>query len=113
MYPCVINSLMAARIPSAQARGHHAVNRGADPGAQTRRTIASDPSEKFVTEGVAEVGPKEDYFAFVEGECLGALLRRHLGVGSERGYTSLGRMRVTVERTKAPDPSWETYGRGA
>ena len=72
-----------------------------------------DPSEKFVAEGVVEVGPKEDYFAFVDGEYLGALLRRHFGVGSERGYTSLGRMRVTVERIEDPDPSGETPGRGA
>jgi len=26
-----------------------------------------DPPEKFVVEGIVEVGPKEDYFAFVEG----------------------------------------------
>jgi hypothetical protein len=57
-----------------------------------------DPSEKFVTEGSMELGPKEDYFVFVDGEYLGKLLRTHFGIGPEPGYTSLGRLRVTVER---------------
>ena len=57
-----------------------------------------DPSGKFVTEGKVELGPKEDYFVFVDGEYLGKLLRMHLGVDAEAGYTSLGRMRVTIER---------------
>ena len=62
-----------------------------------------DPSGKFVREGRVELGPKEDYFVFVDGEYLGKLLRTNLGVDAEAGYTSLGRMRVTVERLEEPD----------
>jgi hypothetical protein len=69
------------------------------------RTDTLDLSDKLIMEGIVEVGPKEDYFAFVDGEYLGALLRRHFGVGPERGYTSLGRLRITVERLEEPGPS--------
>ena len=55
-----------------------------------------DSSEKFVAEGQAELGPKEDFFLFINGEYLGTLLRTHFGVDAETGYTSLGRLRVTV-----------------
>ena len=72
-----------------------------------------DLPEKFVVEGIVEVGPKEDYFAFVDGEHLGALLRRLFGVEPERGYTSLGRLRITVERLEDHDPTGETPDRGA
>jgi hypothetical protein len=61
-----------------------------------------DPSEKFVREGIVELGPKEDYFTFVDGEYLGKLLRTHFGVDPEAGYTSLGRLRLTVERLEEP-----------
>ena len=57
-------------------------------------------SEKFVVEGSTELGPKEDSFIFVDGEHLGTLLREHLGVSAEVGYTPLGRMRITVERVE-------------
>ena len=57
-----------------------------------------DPSEKFVADGSVELGPKEDYFIFLEGEHLGTMLRKHFGVDAETGYTSLGRLRITVER---------------
>ena len=57
-----------------------------------------DSSEKFVADGSVELGPKEDYFVFLDGEHLGTLLRRHFGVKAESGYTPLGRLRVTVER---------------
>ena len=63
-----------------------------------------DPSEKFVAEGTVDLGPKEDFFVFVNGEFLGTLLRKHFGVEAETGYTSLGRMRVTVERIEEPAP---------
>jgi len=49
-----------------------------------------------------ELGPKEDYLTFVDGKYLGKLLRTHLGVNAEPGYTSLGRLRVTVERVEEP-----------
>lgn len=64
-----------------------------------------DSSEKFVREGNVEVGPKADFFVFVDGEYLGTLLSEHFGVGAEPGYTSLGRLRVTVERLEEPDSS--------
>ena len=51
-----------------------------------------------------ELGPKEDFFLFVNGEYLGTLLRTHFGVEAEIGYTSLGRLRVTVERIEEPAP---------
>lgn len=57
-----------------------------------------DPSEKFGADGSVELGPKEDYFIFLEGEHLGTMLRKHLGVNAETGYTPLGRLRITVER---------------
>ena len=57
-----------------------------------------DPSEKFVLEGSVELGPKEDFFIFVDGEHLGTLLRKHFGVEAETGYTALGQLRITVER---------------
>lgn len=60
------------------------------------------PSERFVREGIVELGPKEDFFTFVDGEYLGKLLRTHFGVDAEPGYTSLGRLRVTVERLEEP-----------
>ncbi len=53
---------------------------------------------KFVTEGKVEVGPTESYFTFLDGEYLGKLLLNHFGLPEERGYTDLGRMRITVER---------------
>lgn len=63
-----------------------------------------DRSENFVAEGSVELGPKEDFFVFVDGEHLGTLLRTHFGVDAETGYTSLGRLRVTVERVDGSDP---------
>jgi len=66
------------------------------------RTIAVDASEKFVAEGSVELGPKEDFFVFLDGEHLGTLLRKHFGVGAEVGYTPLGQLRVTVERADGP-----------
>ena len=64
-----------------------------------------DSPQRFVREGVVEVGPKAEFFVFVDGEYLGALLSDHFGVGSETGYSSLGRLRVTVERIEGPDAS--------
>jgi hypothetical protein len=64
-----------------------------------------DSSEKFVVEGWVELGPKEDFFIFVDGEHLGTLLRKHFGIEAETGYTPLGRLRVTVERADEPGAS--------
>lgn len=54
--------------------------------------------EDFVMEGKMEIGPSEKYFAFLDGEYLGKLLVEHFGLPEERGYTDLGRVRLTVER---------------
>lgn len=62
-----------------------------------------DSPQTFLTEGLVEVGPKEQFFVFVDGEYLGAMLSEHFGVGAETGYTSLGRLRVTVERLEEAD----------
>jgi len=53
---------------------------------------------EFVAEGSMEVGPKEQFFVFLDGEHLGRLLLRHFGLPEQRGDTKLGRVRVTVER---------------
>ena len=67
--------------------------------------IYVDSPQTFVREGIVEVGPKEQFFVFVDGEYLGAMLSDHFGVGTETGYTSLGRLRFTVERLEEPDAS--------
>ena len=61
--------------------------------------------QKFVREGIVEVGPKAQFFVFVDGDYLGALLSEHFGVSAETGYTPLGRLRITVERLEEPDGS--------
>ena len=64
--------------------------------------IELDSPQKFVGEGEVEIDPKAEFFVFVDGEYLGALLSEHFGAGAETGYTSLGRMRVTVEPIEDP-----------
>ncbi len=56
---------------------------------------------EFVTEGQMEIGPAEHYFTFLDGEHLGWLLLKHFGFPEERGYTDLGRVRISVERLEA------------
>ncbi len=52
----------------------------------------------FSIEGVVEVGPRADYFAFIDGDYLGRVLSEHAGVESKHGeYTKLGRARITIE----------------
>jgi hypothetical protein len=53
---------------------------------------------EFVAEGHLVVGPKEQFFLFLDGEHLGQLLLKHFGLPERRGDTNLGRVRVTVER---------------
>jgi hypothetical protein len=49
-------------------------------------------------EGVVEVGPRADYFMFLDGEQLGKVFSQRSGVRPESGeYTRLGRARITVE----------------
>ena len=40
-----------------------------------------EPSEKFARERIVEVGPKAEFFVFVDGEYLGTLLSEHFGFG--------------------------------
>lgn len=52
----------------------------------------------FSVEGLMEIGPRADFFVFVDGEQLGKLLSRYAGVEPVQGeYTKLGRARLTVE----------------
>lgn len=56
----------------------------------------------FSAEGKLEIGPSEQYFIFLDGDWLGQLLLDHFGLPSERGYTNLGRVRISVEMLKEP-----------
>lgn len=58
---------------------------------------------EFVAEGQLEIGPSERFFVFLDGEYLGKALIGHFGLPEERGYTNLGRVRVTVERLGRED----------
>ncbi len=54
--------------------------------------------DDFVAEGLVELGPRKDFFAFVDGEMFGRLLAQHSGVDPKANeYTPLGRARITVE----------------
>jgi len=57
-----------------------------------------EQTEEFVVEGRMEIGPAEQYFTFLNGEYLGRLLLKHFKLPEERGYTQLGRVRLSVER---------------
>ncbi len=60
--------------------------------------------DDFVAEGVMGIGPTEKFFVFLDGEYLGKLLVDHFRLPEEKGYTDLGRVRVTVERLEEPRP---------
>jgi hypothetical protein len=53
---------------------------------------------KFVVEGHMRIGPYREYFFFLDGAFLADLVLRHYGLPEERGYTHVGRVRVTIER---------------
>ncbi len=53
---------------------------------------------EFAAEGEMSIGPSESFFVFLDGDYLGHLLVNHFKLPEERGYTRLGRVRVTVER---------------
>lgn len=57
----------------------------------------------FVAEGKLQVGPKKEFFVFLDGDHLGKLLLDHFGMPGEPGYCDLGRVRVTVERLGEPE----------
>jgi hypothetical protein len=57
----------------------------------------------FVTEGLIEVGPRADYFLFMDGEQFGRVITQNSRVEPKQGeYTPLGRARVTVEWLEEP-----------
>ncbi len=60
--------------------------------------IEKAPREEFVAEGTLEIGPKESFFIFLDGDYLGDLLSKHLGIPKEKGYRSAGRVRISVEQ---------------
>ena len=54
--------------------------------------------EDFVVEGLVQLGPRKDFFVFVDGELFGQLLARHSETDTKAGeYTPLGRARISVE----------------
>ena len=57
-----------------------------------------DPAKTFESEGQMQIGPSERFFVFLDGLYLGERLVEHFGLAEERGFTNLGRVRVTVER---------------
>lgn len=63
-----------------------------------------DREDAFSVEGHLEIGPSEQYFVFLDGEWLGRLLLNHFDLPEERGYTSVGRVRVTFEPLEEPEP---------
>jgi hypothetical protein len=52
----------------------------------------------FVEEGKIEIGPKEEYFIFLDGEHLGKRLVDYFQLPGDFGYCDLGRVRITVEQ---------------
>ncbi len=52
---------------------------------------------EFVAEGRMEIEPSAQFFVFLDGDYLGQRLIDHYRLPEERGYTDLGRVRVTVE----------------
>lgn len=67
---------------------------------------------EFVAEGMMEVGPSERFFVFLDGDYLGKALVDHFGLPEERGYTALGRVRVTVERLRQEESPGDEPGPG-
>ena len=53
---------------------------------------------EFVAEGQVEIGPSTSFFIFLDGEYLGQRLVNYFQLPEERGYTNLGRVRITVEQ---------------
>ena len=57
---------------------------------------------KFVAEGKLEIGPKKEFFIFLDGDYVGKLLVDHFKMPGELGYCDLGRVRITVEPLVEP-----------
>jgi hypothetical protein len=53
---------------------------------------------KFVAEGHMKIGPYQEFFIFLDDAFLADLVLRHYRLPEERGYTDVGRVRVTIER---------------
>lgn len=60
-------------------------------------------SSAFVSEGKMEIGSKEQFFVFLDGQHLGQMLVEHFRLPGEPGYCDAGRVRVTVERLDEPE----------
>lgn len=45
-----------------------------------------------------EIGPKKEFFTFLDGDYLGKLLVDHFDMPGEPGYCDLGLVRIIVER---------------
>jgi hypothetical protein len=54
-----------------------------------------------VREGQMQVGPRDKYCVFLDGDYLGNLLVEHFRLPKERDYTEVGRVRVTGEQLEA------------
>jgi hypothetical protein len=53
---------------------------------------------RFSVEGEVQIGPRADYFLFLDGEEIGKVFSHHAGIGPKQGeYTRLGRARIIVE----------------
>jgi hypothetical protein len=61
-----------------------------------------DADSRFSVEGQMQIGPSEYFFVFLDGEWLGKQLVEHFALPQERGYTDMGRVRVTIERLEEP-----------
>jgi hypothetical protein len=46
---------------------------------------------EFVTEGKMEIGPKGQYFTFLDDDRVGRLVLKHFGLREELGHGDLGR----------------------
>jgi hypothetical protein len=59
-----------------------------------------EPPEKLVREVLVQIGPREDYLDFFDGENLDQPLRGSSSADAETGYAPPGRLRVTPERVE-------------
>jgi len=63
----------------------------------------------FKAEGLMELGPRNDFFVFLDGEMFGKILSERSGVESVEGqYNRLGRARITVEWLEDGEATEET-----
>ena len=57
-----------------------------------------EQKQDFSIEGLVQLGPRADYFVFLDGDFFGRVLSQHAGIVPKEGeYIRLGRARITVE----------------